>query len=91
MDKDKKYVDNNVFKFRLYLDRDFTEIEDTVYTHPEIHDADKVKAAYYDEARIEEYKNRIIEKIRKTKNPFTIQLADLDGGYNVTEEELFEM
>lgn len=103
MEKDKQYVDNDVFRFTLRLKDDYQDL--TVYTNPspkEWNDdydpsltldkmEDMVEKAYFTPERIEELKEKLIEDIRKSENPFYISCTDVDGGYNVTKEELFHI
>lgn len=101
---EKKYVDNDVFRFRISLQDD--TMDRTVYTKPfpniiastdeEFYDAmqkeeDLVEEKYFTKERIEELKEEFIRKIRDTENPFNICCVDRDGGYNVTEDELLDV
>ena len=53
---------------------------------------DMVKKSYFTPERIKELKNELIKKIEESENPFvSISCADYDGGYNVTEDELFHV
>jgi hypothetical protein len=81
-------------------------IEETVYTKPlpdivanhnvEYFDAIKekinfVEKKYFTKDKIEELKEIFIRKIRESENPFNIYCVDKDGGYNVTEDQLFDI
>lgn len=100
----EKFVDNDVFRFRISLADD--SIEETVYTKPlpeivaisnvEYFDAvmkkiDFVEKKYFTKDKIEELKEIFIRKIRESENPFNILCVDMDGGYNVTEDQLFDV
>lgn len=105
MKNEKKYVPNDVFRFRMSLKSDI-ELEDvTVYTKPFPQPWDKdydesegmtldeqtnlIKEKYFTKERIAELKQKLIEKINSEENPFDISCVDTDGGYYVTEKELF--
>ena len=104
--KEKKYVDNDVFRFRVSLKRGLEELEFPVYTKPFPEDdilrddefdektrreEELVKEKYFTQQRIDELKLKLIQKIQECKNPFDIYCSDRDGGYNVTEDELFNL
>lgn len=104
MEKDKQYVDNDVFVFRLGLPWELANLEIPIYTNPspkEWNDdynpgltldkkEEMVEKAYFTPERIKELKQKIIKKIEECENPFEhISCTDVDGGYNVTEDELF--
>lgn len=109
MEQEKKYVDNEVFKFRLYLKNDLDCMEIPVYTKPRPEPADdevidedafweehrryeqKVQDKYFTKEKIAAMKQVFIERIMAEENPFDICCVDYDGGYNVTEEQLFNM
>lgn len=89
-------VDNDVYKFRLYPKVDYLEV--SVYTRPDaISPAlDKevvVKNRYFTEDRLEDLKAELIRQISElpAKELFAILCVDLDGGYNITEEQIFEI
>ena len=104
MEDNKKYVDNDVFKFRIQLKN--VAIEKTVYTTPfpdipifasdeDIEEESRreqtlVKEKYFTKERIEELKQYFINQIQNSDNPFYIACVDTDSGYNVTEEQLFK-
>ena len=95
--REKKYVPNNVYKFRLSVD--LPPFEVTVPTKiikdgwnriDEFdNDEDAVMKAYFTKDKIKEYKQKIIEMIENTSNPFDIFCADFDGDYMFTEDDLF--
>jgi len=95
MDYKKKYVPNDVFRFKINLDIEMEDI--TVYTKPfpedESYELCKqiVEDKYFTQERINELKENLIKKIRETENPFDISCTDIDSGYNVTKEELFKL
>lgn len=105
---EKKYVDNDVFKYRVSLISDFTDEDITIYTKPfpdysldiksdeqaqKFYDdqEDLVQERYFTQQKIDELKLKLIQKIQECKNPFYICCVDRDGGYNVTEEQLFDL
>ena len=87
------YVPNDVFKFRISLKDD--SIDRTVFTKPFPQFNDKtdevVLNKYFTKERIEGLKDEFIRKIRESDNPFNIVCVDIDGDYNVTQEELFDL
>ena len=107
---DKKYVDNDVFIFRISL-KDELELDNiNVYTKPfpdlpllgkscteeewykEYNkQEDLVQEKYFTQQKIDELKLKLVQKIQECKNPFNIYCVDRDGGYNVTEDELFNL
>lgn len=107
MSNEKKFVDNDVFEFSIYLKDEFARDTEVVYTKPfennEIitdeelaWDALKkrkkyVQDKYFTKEKIAELKKKLIDKIMDSKNPFDISCTDYDGGYNVTEDELFDL
>lgn len=52
---------------------------------------DLVQEKFFTQEKIDELKNDLIQRIRKCKNPFYISCTDRDGGYNVTEDQLFNL
>ena len=106
---EKKYVDNDVFKFRISLKWDLCDEDITIYTKPFPHfplgeykseeqvqnfyDAqdDLVQERYFNQRKIDELKLKFIQRIQECKNPFNICCVDKDGGYNVTEDQLFNL
>ena len=105
---EKKYVDNDVFKYRVSLISDFTDEDITIYTKPfpdypldiksdeqvqKFYDAqeDLVQERYFTQQKIDELKLKLIQKIQECKNPFYICCVDRDGGYNLTEDQLFDL
>ena len=101
---EKKYVDNDVFKFRCALRGDIAVFDVTVFTKPFNNDNDNglsltgwgeneklVQKKYFTPERINELKLKLIQKIQECQNPFDIYCVDVDGGYNVTEDELFDL
>lgn len=103
---DKKYVDNDVFKYSVHLKNDY--LYETVYTKPfpeqpigtatdeerhELHDRQEnlVLEKYFTKEKIEELKQKFIKEIQESENPFDIYCVDRDGGYLITEDELFNL
>ena len=104
--KEKKYVDNDVFKFRCTLNQNLDTFDITIYTKPMLSDVntsfgegmfilDKhekfVRDKYFTQEKIDELKLKLVQEIQECKNPFNIYCIDFDGGYNVTEDELFDL
>ena len=100
----KKYVDNDVFVFNCVLKWDLSRLNDiTIYTKPfpskrfvstdqELDAAEKlVQKKYFTQERIDELKQQLIQRIQECENPFNICCVDMDGGYNVTEDMLFDI
>ena len=52
---------------------------------------DLVQEKYFTQQKIDELKLNLIQKIQECKNPFKISCVDRDGGYNVTEDQLFNL
>ena len=106
---EKKYVDNDVFRYRVSLKSDFIDENITIYTKPfpdfpldkyesdeqvqQFYDSQEnlVQERYFTQQKIDELKLKLIQKIQECKNPFNICCVDRDGGYNVTEEQLFDL
>ena len=100
----KKFVDNDVFVFDCTLKLDLSRINDiTIYTKPfpskgfastdkELDAVEEtVMKKYFTQERINELKQELIQKIQECENPFEISCVDRDGGYNVTEDMLFDI
>ena len=114
MEQEKKYVDNDVFKFDVSLKWELSRLYEVVYTKPfegskydkefdgegdiddytgcQLHEWENlVKNKYFTKERIAELKKKLIAAIEAEENPFDIFCSDYDGGYNVTEDELFDL
>lgn len=52
---------------------------------------DLVQEKYFTQKKIDELKLKFIQRIQECKNPFYICCVDKDGGYNVTEKQLFNL
>lgn len=52
---------------------------------------DLVQERYFTQQKIDELKLKLIQKIQECKNPFYICCVDRDGGYNLTEDQLFDL
>ena len=91
----KKYVDNDVFKFRCALKWDLLDCDITVYTKPFPDDAkdtdEQVMEKYFTKEKIDELKQMFIQRIQECENPLDIVCVDWDGGYEVTEDMLFDV
>ena len=105
--EEKKFVDNDVFKYRIDLKWDLFLDDISVYVKPfpqpwhKDYDPSKdtlsleekedlVQEKYFTQERIDELKKKLVDKIMAEENPFHISCVDVDGGYNVTEEQLFK-
>ena len=104
----KKYVDNDVFQFKIQVDNDLFGKEITVYTKPfhkfilgELSEKEWLKEyrkqeelvqkKFFTQEKINELKQELIKKIQECDNPFDIFCSYRDGGYSVTEDELFDV
>ena len=106
-DESQHYVPNDVWKFRISLKNDSVEKTiytkpfpehtrdeyETEEQYRELLDKDEnlVKERYFTPERIQEYKDYFCKLIQESENPFDIHCVDWDGGWNVTEEELFNI
>lgn len=52
---------------------------------------DLVQKKYFTQEKIDELKQIFIKLIQESKCPFDIYCVDRDGGYNVTEDKLFDL
>jgi hypothetical protein len=97
---EKKIIDNDVFVFSVEPNFSYTHEDVYVYMHPddvkEIRertedDEGEVQRLYFNAERCEKMKQELIDKIRAVDATelFTISCTALDGGYNITEEQLF--
>ena len=97
---EKKIVDNDVFVFGVEPNYSYIHEDVYVYMHPddvkEIRrrtedDEGEVQRLYFDAERCEKMKQELIDKIQAVNATelFAISCTDLDGGYNITEEQLF--
>ena len=106
MKKNNIYVDNDVWKYRVSLKWGFDDKDVVVYTKrfPDPifiseddfekeckRQEDLVQEKYFTKERIEELKQEFIKRIQECENPFNICCVDKDGGYNVTEDQLFSL
>ena len=96
--KEKEYIPNNVYKFRLSVDLPPFEVtvptkivkdEGWIKIDEFDNDEDAVMEAYFTMDKIREYKQKLIEMIEDMSNPFDIFCADRDGDYMFTEDDLF--
>lgn len=103
---EKKYVDNDVFRYRVSLKGDFIDKNITIYTKPfpdpifineddfeneYKRQEDLIQEKYFTQEKIDELKQIFIKRIQESKCPFDIYCVDRDGGYNVTEDQLFDV
>ena len=86
----EKYVENDVFKFTIHLDYLHSIFHETVYTQPNTYDEEGIKHAYFTQEKVDEWKRKIAESILSSNCPFFIECTDRDGGYNITEDQLFK-
>ena len=94
----KKFVDNDVFKFRCALKWYLVDDDITVYTKPfpdDVKDMDKqtslVMEKYFTKEKLDELKQLFIKRIQECENPLDIICVDHDGGYDVTEDMLLDI
>lgn len=50
-----------------------------------------VQEKFFTQEKINELKQELIKRIQECKNPFNICCVDRDSGYNVTEDQLFNL
>lgn len=67
--------------------KDYDESKDTLSLEEK---EDLVQEKYFTQERIDELKKKLVDKIMADENPFHISCVDVDGGYLVTEEQLFK-
>ena len=100
MEQEEKYVDNDVFVYQVRVKWDLQCFRIPIYTKPfpkrlthqeYLADEKTVQEAYFTKERIDEMKKQVIYFIEESENPFRIECVDRDGGYLVTEEELFKI
>lgn len=105
--ENSKYVDNYVFKYSVHLKNDslYEIVYTKPFSKPQIgikssteqqeldddYEENLVLEKYFTKEKIEELKQKFIKEIQESENPFNIYCVDVDGGYNVTEEELFNL
>lgn len=94
----ENYVPNDVFKFSVSLDWDFSHENIVVYTKPFSNSPitgtekeDLVQEKYFTQEKIDELKQKFIKRIQECENPFNIYCVDRDGDYYVTEDMLFNL
>ena len=82
------YIDISVYVKPFPEDYSLTdeEMEKVVKKHEDL-----VQSKYFTKERIEELKKEFIKKIQESDNPFKISCVDIDGGYEITEEKLFNL
>ena len=106
-DEAQHYVDNDVWKFRIDLKNNYVEKTIYTQPFPEFpigeykseeqvqkfydDQEDLVQEKYFTKERIQELKDYFCKLIQEDENPFYICCVDKDGGYNVTEEQLFNL
>ena len=102
-----EYVDNDVWKFRIDLKNDYVEKTIYTKPFPDFplseyksseqvrkfydDQEDLVQEKYFTPERIQELKDYFCKLIQEDENPFYICCVDKDGGYNVTEDQLFDL
>ena len=106
-DKQQGYVDNDVFKFRIDLKSHYTEKTIYTKPFPDFplneykseeqvqkfyeDQEDLVQEKYFTKECIQELKDYFCKLIQEDENPFYISCVDKDGGYRVTEKDLFNL
>ena len=101
-----KYVDNEVFKYSVHLKNNclYETVYTKPFPEPpigtatdeeryELYDRQEnlVLEKYFTKEKIKELNQKFIKEIQESENPFDIYCIDRDGGYNVKEEELFNL
>ena len=100
--KEKEYVPNKVYGFRISVLDDFTinvpvdpYIAEKYIDYNEKggkwSDAEEVQRQYFTKERIEELKENFINRFMAIENPFTISCFDVDGDWNYTKDDLFDL
>ena len=105
--KEKEYVDNDVWTFQIDLKNHYTEKTIYTKPFPDFplgeyksdeqvqkfydDQEDLVQEKYFTKERIQELKDYFCKLIQEDENPFYISCVDKDGGYNVTEDMLFNI
>lgn len=102
----KTHIENDVYKYRICFkkckeisvyvkpcpllpnesDLSWEQIQDEIAKREEL-----VKEKYFTKEKIDELKKEFIKMIEETENPFFIYCYDEDEGYNITENELFNL
>lgn len=88
----EEFVRNDVYTFLVSIN---LNKEVSVYTREGAFlgkyedDEEEVQERYFTKERIEELKREFVKKIQETENPFEIYCVDVDGDYNVTEDQIF--
>lgn len=81
-------IPNEVFTFTVRVD---FELRVPVIVEPNKYTEEEVKNQFFTKEKIQTLKEYLIKKIQQSKNPFSIYCNDVDGDYNITEEQLFNM
>lgn len=105
--ENKKYVPNDVWRYRIDLknnhiiktiytkpfpDFPFNEYESNEQVQKFYDDQeDFVQKKYFTPECIQELKDYFCKLIQEDENPFYICCIDTDSGYNVTEDQLFNL
>jgi len=106
-DESQQYVPNDVWKFRIDLKSHYTEKTIYTQPFPDFplseyksaeqvqkfydNQEDLVQEKYFTKERIQELKDYFCKLIQEDENPFYISCVDKDGGYRVTEKDLFKL
>lgn len=88
-----KFINDEITIYtKPFPDFPFDEYETESKTRKFYNDQeDLVQEKYFTQQKIDELKLKLIQKIQECKNPFYICCVDRDGGYNVTEDDLFNL
>ena len=81
----KEYVPNDVYRFRISPVVDAVEV--TLYTKEKNYPDEVVQEAFFTDDMKCKMKEALVKEIRE--NDLNIVCVDRDGGYNVTEDQLF--
>lgn len=69
-------------------DKSYNPVKDTLSLENK---ENLVQEKYFTKEKIAEMKRKLVEKIMSEETPFDISCVDVDGGYLVTEEQLFKI
>jgi len=103
MEDNNNYVPNEVFVYSVWFEHyiripiyvkpfpeDYSLTEEQLDKQMHEHE-DLIQSKYFTKEKIEELKEIFIKKIRESENPFIIDCVDIDGGYEITEDRLFNL
>ena len=91
----KTHIENDVYKYRICFEK-YKEISVFVKSVSNLLEGNLkreqfVKEKYFTKEKINELKKEFIKMIEESENPFNIYCYDEDKGYNITENEIFNL